>query len=75
MPLTRRSPNDELHEQLQQTRPDFAENQVMTVGDCHAPGLIATAVYSGYKAAREIGEAKTIDAPLRDLPLATNQQS
>lgn len=75
VPLTRRTPNEELHLQLQQTHPDYSENQVMTVGDCHAPGLIATAVYSGYKAAIEIGRTKPADAPLRDLPLATWQQS
>ncbi len=75
VPLTRRSPNDELYTQLQnllrQSRPEYANNRVITIGDCHAPGLIATAVYSGYKAAIELSSTNKIRAPLRDLPLAT----
>lgn len=73
VPLTRRAPNDELYWQLQETHPHYTNSQLMTIGDCHAPGLIATAVYSGYKSALEIGSSDSAITALRDLPLATYQ--
>jgi len=47
---TSRTPQDELYQSLQGRIP--AER----IGDCLAPGTIATAVYSGHKYARELDE-------------------
>jgi dimethylamine/trimethylamine dehydrogenase len=46
--VTSRAPNDDLYHEL------VGEIDVERVGDCLAPGTIATAVYSGHKYAREL---------------------
>lgn len=58
VPLTRREPNDDLYRALKASveRGDGgAPKGLSRVGDCDAPGIIATAVYSGYKSAVELG--------------------
>ena len=58
LPLTRREPCDTLYRALKKAIADGAEGapkSVARIGDCDAPGIIATAVYSGYKAAVELG--------------------
>ncbi len=47
--VTERHPNDALAKSLSGTN-------IRLIGDCHAPGLIAHAVYSGHLAAREFQE-------------------
>ena len=54
--VTEREPNDELYEALSARESDMKQAGIKTllpIGDCHAPGTIAAAVYSGHKAARE----------------------
>ncbi len=56
IPVTSRLPEDSLWQDLQAMRPDWAQagvTSVAQIGDCLAPGLIAAAVYSGHKHARE----------------------
>lgn len=58
LPLTRREPRDSLYRDLKQAQAHGtvgASENVLRIGDCDAPGIIATAVYSGYKAAVELG--------------------
>ncbi|MSP89556.1 MAG: FAD-dependent oxidoreductase [Alphaproteobacteria bacterium] len=58
VPVTSREPEDQLWRSLMA---DEAANAaagieaVLRIGDCKAPGLIATAVYDGHRAARELG--------------------
>lgn len=57
LPLTRREPLDDLYKTLQQAMDDGLEGaprSLRRIGDCEAPGMIAAAVYSGYKAAIEL---------------------
>ncbi len=54
VPVTARLPNDQLWHELQAQKSRFKSLQ--RIGDCLMPGIIATAVYSGHKAARELGE-------------------
>lgn len=49
--VTSRSPVDDLYQAL------YGSYVVRRIGDCLAPGTIATAVYSGHRAAREMDEA------------------
>ncbi|WOV90242.1 MAG: hypothetical protein R1F54_06715 [Candidatus Zeuxoniibacter abyssi] len=54
--VTEREPNDELYEALSARENDMKQAGIKTllpIDDCHAPGTIAAAVYSGHKAARE----------------------
>jgi len=53
--VTSRVPNDGLWQELSETRDRWGDHNIRSVtpiGDCVAPGLIATAVYSGHAAAR-----------------------
>ena len=54
VPVTARLPNDQLWLDLQASTHEFKSLQ--RIGDCQAPGIIATAVYSGHRLARELGE-------------------
>jgi len=57
LPLTRREPDDNLFQSLRGTYDEDREGAPRTlhrIGDCEAPGMIAAAVYSGYKAAVEL---------------------
>ena len=58
--VTSREPDDALWRALAADPEALREAGVETlrrIGDCHAPGIIAAAVYAGHKAARELGEA------------------
>jgi dimethylamine/trimethylamine dehydrogenase len=54
--VTTREPNDALYHEL------CDELDLERVGDCGAPGIIASAVMAGHRYAREM------DAPLADVP-------
>ncbi|WP_425406653.1 FAD-dependent oxidoreductase [Hwanghaeella sp.] len=57
LPLTRREPTDDLYRPLRdamEERRDGTPAGLHRIGDCDAPGMIAAAVYSGYKAAIEL---------------------
>ena len=54
LPLTRREPNDGLYLELLARKGVNKLKSVRRTGDCEAPGIIATAVYSGYRVAREM---------------------
>ena len=59
--VTARLPIDELFHELVAAPELLAQAQIGSVrriGDCHAPGIIATAVYEGHRYAREIGVAR-----------------
>jgi dimethylamine/trimethylamine dehydrogenase len=61
VPVTARLPEDGLWHDLEARRGEWAAKGVRTVtriGDCLAPGLIAAAVYSGHRYAREFGEPR-----------------
>ncbi|MES1153261.1 MAG: FAD-dependent oxidoreductase, partial [Dongia sp.] len=57
IPVTSRQPERTLHDALEARRADWKSAGILSVdliGDAEAPGLIAHAVYSGHKLAREI---------------------
>ena len=63
-----RLPEDSLFHELTARGPDWAEagiESVDRIGDCLAPGLIAHAVYSGHRYARELDEPSPGDVPFR----------
>ncbi len=58
LPLTRREPEDKLYYDLLSLyagQGDTVPFTIRRIGDCEAPGLIAAAVYSGYRAGVETG--------------------
>jgi dimethylamine/trimethylamine dehydrogenase len=57
--VTSRSPVDHLYHAL------AGRFDAQRIGDCLAPGTIATAVYSGHRAAREMDEAKPVTVSFR----------
>lgn len=57
LPLTRREPNDGIYRDLLARREAGALESVRRIGDCEAPGIIASAVYSGHRVAREMSRA------------------
>ncbi len=61
-----RAPNTELHDELSGhllgAGADSGLDSVRLIGDAEAPGLIAQAVFSGHRAARQFGEDVDIDA-------------
>lgn len=60
LPLTRRNPVDALFHDLVKLRESGGPRSVVRIGDCEAPGIIASAVYGGYLAAVTLGdESKT----------------
>ncbi len=66
--VTERQPDETLLLALGDTA---GARSVRAIGDCHAPGLIAAAVYAGHQAARELGASEAqIEAGLfrRELP-------
>lgn len=66
--VTSRLPQDTLWRELdarQTERKEAGITSVKRIGDCHAPGLIAAACYSGHAWARAAGETIT-DAPRRE---------
>ncbi|MCP4392059.1 MAG: NADH:flavin oxidoreductase [Gammaproteobacteria bacterium] len=55
--VTLREPNDALYHELQQQlegETDYRPESVTRIGDCEAPSIIAGAVYSGHRYAREL---------------------
>jgi len=55
--VTSRAPRDDLFHSLRD------EMDIVRVGDCLAPGTIATAVYSGHRYARELDEKVPVGLP------------
>ena len=58
VPVGARDPDDALWRDLQGRRAEFEARgglSLRRVGDCHAPGTVAAAVYAGHRAARELG--------------------
>ena len=55
LPVTSREPNDQLWLDLSAGQPKV--KTIHRIGDCRAPGIIATAVYDGHRAARELGQS------------------
>ena len=56
--VTARLPEDGLYHELREVLeagPDTAPRTLRRIGDCLAPGIIATAVYEGHRYARELG--------------------
>jgi dimethylamine/trimethylamine dehydrogenase len=64
VPVTSREPRDELWRELAERGDRF--RTLLRIGDCKAPGLIATAVHDGHRAAREFPGAVI---PRRDRAL------
>ncbi len=67
--VTARLPEDDLYHEVVQAlegRSDTGIRSVRRIGDCQAPGIIATAVYEGHRYARELGtEIDPCDVPFR----------
>lgn len=61
LPVTRRIPDRTLYDAIRST--DHDPSSVTLIGDAEAPGIIAAAVYSGHRAAMEVGE--TVDLAAR----------
>ena len=71
VPVTMRRPDDALHHDLLRLieAGAGAAPTLARIGDCHAPGTIAAAVYAGHRYARELGEPKRDGVPFRrELP-------
>jgi dimethylamine/trimethylamine dehydrogenase len=62
IPVTSRSPNDDLWNELRALK----SRGVHRIGDCKAPGLIAHAVYDGHRFAREFDVEGVVPAALRE---------
>lgn len=63
--LTDRLPNDALYLALE---PALAENKIKSlrvIGDAHAPGILAQAVFAGHLAAREFDAAPVTETPFQ----------
>ena len=69
IPNTRREPIDYLYDELLDSKNLKNSNikSINKVGDCVAPGMIATSIYSGYKAGIELGENNIINTNPKDL--------
>ncbi len=67
--VTARLPEDGLYHEVVHTLDDSSDTGIRTlsrIGDCQAPGIIATAVYEGHRYARELGtDADPGDVPFR----------
>ena len=72
--LTSRTPNDAVYQELMARESDWSEagiKSVTRIGDCEAPGIIAAAVHSGHRWAREL-DVETIPAvPFLPTPPST----
>jgi dimethylamine/trimethylamine dehydrogenase len=66
--VTSREPDDSLYQALLAHEERF--QTLRAIGDCHAPGTVAAAVYDGHSAARHLQSGEDIYAPLfvRDVP-------
>jgi dimethylamine/trimethylamine dehydrogenase len=66
--VTARQPDDKLYRQLTYDPDALKEsviNSIERIGDCHAPGTIAAAVYAGHRAAREMDAPDAGDVSFR----------
>ena len=66
VPVTGRVPVKSLADELEARRDEWTAaglKSVTRIGDCNAPGLVATAVYDGHRYAREFGEDIDPDVP------------
>jgi len=66
--VTARVPNDELFHELESKSEALSAagiKSIKRIGDCLAPGLIASAVYSGHRYAREFDEPHPGDVPFK----------
>lgn len=66
--VTARNPSDELYQSLigiKKPGAGKAPLSIKRIGDCEAPSIIATAVYSGHKYARELDTIIDRDNPLK----------
>ncbi len=57
--VTSRTPQDSLYYSL------LGQFEIQRIGDCLAPGTIATSVYSGHRAAREMDSGSLPDVPFK----------
>ncbi|MBV8308259.1 MAG: NADH:flavin oxidoreductase, partial [Gammaproteobacteria bacterium] len=64
--VTSREPDEELFRELAGEEPADAAANIQRIGDCRQPALIAHAVYSGHKAARELDRPEEMAAAGRD---------
>jgi dimethylamine/trimethylamine dehydrogenase len=53
--VTSREPQDSLYHELAGSNDDEASPRIIRIGDCRQPAIIASAIYSGHKIARELG--------------------
>lgn len=66
--VTARTPNDVLYGVLKERMDDCVEEapkSLKRIGDCDAPAIIAAAVYSGHRYARELDTTVDLDNPLK----------
>jgi dimethylamine/trimethylamine dehydrogenase len=66
--VTSRKPNDELYHSLSkhfENTPKTNTTTLKRIGDCEAPSIISSAIYSGHKYARELEENVDLDNPLK----------
>jgi len=66
--VTARIPNDELFHELQSKSEVLSAagiKSIKRIGDCLAPGIIASAVFSGHRFAREFDEPDPGDVPFK----------
>ena len=64
LPVTSRLPNNSLLTALETRRSEWDDNglrSVTAIGDCHAPSIIAAAVYDGHRYAQTFGEEAVED--------------
>ena len=64
--VTSREPDDGLYRELSGEGDAAEASRIIRIGDCLQPGIIAAAVYSGHKAARQLGGASLERSPARD---------
>ena len=57
VPLTRREPNDGIYRDILAESRASSLQSIRRIGDCEAPGIIASAVYSGYRIGMEMDES------------------
>jgi dimethylamine/trimethylamine dehydrogenase len=67
--VTSREPEDGLYRELVGAEGEEDGSRVTRIGDCRQPAIIAAAVYSGHKAARELGSRPA--APARERVVIT----
>jgi dimethylamine/trimethylamine dehydrogenase len=66
--VTAQLPRNDLYDALQARRDEWADAGIETVtriGDAEGPGIIAAAVWSGHRYARELGEPKSEGVPFK----------